>query len=202
MSGSLPFRFDAADHTYTALDTGEQLPHITGLLERAGWIDDEWYTEESRARGTAVHAWTAEYDLGALGTAEDVRTAPETGGDVRGYLLSHVAAVELVWPVFETVEVPLVHPRYRFGGRPDRTGFCFHIRGVIEGKSGAPTKAHAVQTALQAILAAEGSDLPADWWGRFALYWKPNGKFKLIEHTRRQDFDEAYRILKEFATWP
>ena len=54
----VPFRFDAIRHSYTELATGEERPHITGMLERTGWVDEEWFTEESSERGTAVHSLT------------------------------------------------------------------------------------------------------------------------------------------------
>ena len=60
---SVPFRFDALNHEYIALDTGEMLPHITGMLETAGLVDDLWFTEESSECGTCVHSLTAQYDL-------------------------------------------------------------------------------------------------------------------------------------------
>src|SRR5574341_1863405 len=50
-TSELPFRFDALNHEYLSVATGEVFPHITGMLEQTGWIDDRWYTEESSDRG-------------------------------------------------------------------------------------------------------------------------------------------------------
>lgn len=185
----MPFRFDAGRHAYVALDAGEELPHITGMLQATGWIDDRWYTEESSARGTAVHALTAAFDLGALDPVAC------TSG-YKGYLLGHVKAMSIVRPEWRHVEEPLVHPFHRFGGRPDRVGTIYGALGVLEGKSGDPEKSHQVQTALQAILIAPELGLAPAALVRYALYWKPNGRFKLEEHVRRQDFDEAWRVIK------
>lgn len=183
----MPFRFDAADHSYW-LD-GEQVPSITQMLERCGWVDSSWYTEESAARGTAVHDLTAAYDLGAL----DSETC---ASPFCGFLLAHVAAVQILRPTFLAVEEPYVNTAYRFGGRPDRRVLLSEISGVWEEKTGAPEKSHAVQTALQCILVEDRALIPSEYLGRWALYLKPNGKWRLQEHTRRQDFDEARRILK------
>ena len=192
MLDSLPFRFESATHTYTALDTGEELPHITSLLQRSGWVDDTFYTEESCERGIEVHRLTAAFDLGAL----DVEACDSP---YRPYLLSHVKAMQIIRPEILAVEEALVHPTLRFAGRPDREVVIYGLRGVLEGKSGVPERSHQIQTALQAILVSVEAHMPADALARFAMYWKGNGTFRLLEHTDRRDFDEAYRILREYT---
>lgn len=184
------FRFNADAHEYIDLASGEVLPHITGMLERAGWIDDRWYTEESSARGTAVHRLTADYDLGAL----DVASCESI---FRAYLLGHVKCMSILKPKVLAVEEPMAHRTLRFGGRPDRDVITFGARGTLEIKSGGPERGHQIQTALQAILIADEAGLPPESLTRHALYLKPNGKFKLEEHKNRKDFDEAYRVIRE-----
>lgn len=184
-----PFRFDPFNHEYIDVETGELIPHITGMLEATGLIDDRWYSEESSDRGTAVHRLTHDYDLGALDVASCV-------SEHRGYLLGHVAAMQVIPHAWDDVEVPRVHPQLRFGGRPDRNGVIYQAKGVLEVKSGGPEKSHAIQTAMQAILVAPIYGLPPEMLLRFALYLKPNGKFKLEEHKRKADFDEARRIIR------
>ena len=189
---AIPFRFDADRHEYTEVGTGSTIPHITGLLQASGWVDDRWMTEESCVRGTAVHELTARFDLGMLDPATCVSVH-------RGYLLAHVKAMGIMKPDILSVEEPSVHPTWRFGGRPDREVIAWGLRGVLEGKSGVPAKSHMVQTALQAILVSGKAQLPPEAEARFALYWKANGKFVLEEHKDRRDFDEAYRILRRYA---
>ena len=92
----LKWRFEAWEHRYIDAVTGEEYPHITELLERTGWVDDTWFTEESCERGTQAHRLTADYDLGALDVASCVSA-------YREYLLSHVAAVALMQPEFLAV---------------------------------------------------------------------------------------------------
>lgn len=183
------FRFDAMNHEYVDLDTGAVLPHITGMLERAGLVDDTWYTEESSARGTAVHRLTADFDLGAVDVASCVSR-------YRGYLLGHVKAMSILQPEILSVEEPIVHPVYKFGGRPDRDLVLRRIRGVWEIKSGVEAKSHQVQTALQAILVAVDAGIPPEGLQRNCCYLKDKGKFKVIEHRDRRDFDEANRIIR------
>lgn len=183
------FRFDAATHTY--YENGEVRPHITGMLQAAGWIDSRWYTEESCDRGTQVHSLTADYDLGALDVVSCVSR-------YRGYLLSHVAAMGVVKPDILAVEEPAISP-LGFGGRPDRVIRAWGMLAILEGKSGGPEKAHSVQTALQSILVAPSYHLPPEALSRLCLYWKPTGKYKLEEHTDPRDFGEAYRIIAAYA---
>lgn len=186
------FRFDPAAHEYTD-DVGRVLPHITGMLERCGWIDSTWYTEESSVRGQAVHRLTADYDLQALDVASCVSR-------YRPWLLAHVAAMGVLRPTWDAVEAPAVHPTFRFGGRPDRVGRVFNAHTILDLKSNDKVwnieKATPIQTALQAILCSATRPLPAEAWTRYALYLRPNGKYRLKEHTEtRKDFDEAYRII-------
>lgn len=187
------FAFDTSRHEYVDLDAGEVLPHITGMLEQAGLIDDRWYTEESCERGHVVHRLTADYDLGAI---EDVTSVVSS---FKPYLEAHVKAMTILRPKWAHVEEPLVSSRYRFGGRPDRAGLVYEAHSVLEVKSGGPERAHAIQLALQAILVGEELKLPPESINRYALYLKPSGKFKLEQLVDPADFDEARRIIARMA---
>lgn len=189
MLRAMPFRFDAGPHVYRSLDTGRQIPNITSMLERTGWIDDTWFTEESSDRGSCVHQLTADYDLGAL---DPVRCV----SPFRGYLLAHVKAMQALEHTWESIEEPAVHPAYPFGGRPDRIGRFVGLKTVLEIKSGAKTRAHQIQTALQAILVSWDGGLPGEHYQRLAEYLRPDGKFSLELHKDRRDFTEARRVLK------
>jgi hypothetical protein len=185
----LPFRFDAIDHLYLDLHTEQEIPHITGMLQRTGWVDDLWMTEDGRERGQQVHRLTADYDLGALEPSTCVSR-------YRPYLLGHVKAMSIIRPTWHHVEEPLVSTRYRFGGRPDRVGVLYGGAGVLEVKSGAFSRANQIQTALQAILVSDELGIPPELLLRFSLYLTQAGKFKLDANDDRRDFDEAYRIIK------
>lgn len=191
---SVRFRFDAATHTYIDGATGEELPYISQMLDKAGLVDDLWMTVESRERGTCVHKLTADYDLGAM----DVESCVSIH---RGYLLGHAAAMAVLKPEILKVEVPMVHSVYRFGGRPDRIVRLFGVRGTLEIKSAVEAKSHRIQTALQAILDAEDAGMAPEDIGRWVLYLKPDGKYKLRDHNRdayekARDFNEARRIIR------
>lgn len=182
------FRFDANNHEYIV--DGAVIPHITGMLEATGWIDDRWYTEESCERGGCVHRLTADYDLGAL----DVESCISK---YRGWLLGHVTAMQILQPRFTHIEEPLVSDREGlYGGRPDRAGLLMGASGVLEVKSGGIEKGHPIQTALQAILVAPEMGLPPESLLRYALYLRDNGRFHLEPHDKRGDFDKARDVIR------
>lgn len=185
----VPFRFDPVAHAYTI--EGVRVPSITQLLKRAGLVDDTWYTDDARDRGTRVHDLTAAYDLGGL-ALEDVVGFEEHAA----YLQHYVEFVKMVRPEWGYVEVPFVHEAHRFGGRPDRVGRVFAMASVVEIKSGAPEKAHAVQTALQAILVAPLLTLPPELIQRYVVYLTPE-KFKVEHYHSNRDLDRARKVLRE-----
>jgi hypothetical protein len=189
---AVPFRFNGGNvHEYIALDTGEELPHVTGMLEATGWVDSTWMTEASCERGRAVHALASDYDLGAI---EDVT---QVDSRYAAYLHAHAQAMRIIQPVILAVEEPLVHPTFRFAGRIDRHAITYGLQSVIEIKSGAPLKGHPIQLALQAFLLEPTVNVPADAIARFALYLKPTGRFRLERFDKRTDVDKARRIIKQ-----
>lgn len=181
------FHFDHAEHIYTV--AGKVIPNVTGMLQKTGWVDPTYYTDAVRERGRAVHQLTAEYDLGALDVSRLV-------SKYRGWVLAHVGAMQALKPTWEAIEEPEVHPTYRFGSRPDRVGKIFKVRTVVDEKSGLKDKAHQIQTALQAICVAWRYNLAPESMARAALYIRDTGRFERVPHTKRADFDEAYRIIK------
>lgn len=183
------FHFDADKHEYTG-SAGDVLPHVTGMLEASGWIDDRWWKEEHSIRGQAVHKLTADFDLGAL----DPKSCTS---HYKGWLLGHVKCMGIVRPEVIDVEVPRVHPTLRFGGRPDRILRVYRQLAIWEIKSGAKDKSHQIQTALQAILASADYGLPPDAWMRYCEYVQANGKFKVEPNDNPADFAEAYKVIKD-----
>lgn len=186
---SAVFRFDARTHEYIDPANGEQFPHITGMLEDAGEIDSEWFTEDSRIRGQAVHKLTADYDLGALDVASCVSR-------YRGWLLAHVYVMDVMRPDVLEVEQPRVHPAFRYGGQPDRVWRLEGRLAIPEIKTGDYEESHLVQTALQAILVAPAFGIPPELFERYGIYLKATGRAKVERFEDPRDFDKARRIIK------
>lgn len=181
------FRFDKSEHRYF-LD-GVEIPHITTMLSDCGYIDETYFNEEGRDRGTMVHALTADYDLGALPNPAALECV------WKGFVLGHVAAMRAVKPIWRHVETALVSPTYRFGGRPDRVGKVWGAWAVVDIKTGARHAATPIQTALQALLVAPELHLPATAIVRYELDLKESGRWQLYEHVNRRDFDKAYEVI-------
>lgn len=187
---SRPFLYDEATHTYR--DAYGVIPSITQLLALSGWVDDRWYTVEARERGSAVHALTAEIDLGA-------QLVDDVGGALRGYVLAHVAAMQVLKADLEHVEIAAVHPTIRLAGRPDRVGRFWGQRGVLDEKSGQPHKSHKIQTAMQAILAEPTLGVPPEHQIRLSVYLKASGKYAVDQWTDPGDIVEARRIIRRYC---
>ena len=191
------FRYDDDRHEYFALDTGELLPHITGILEAAGRIDTRWYTRASRERGTRVHNWTMDIDFKILPSLDEVED------DLRPYLSAYKLFAAIERPVMLAIEVPAVHSVFRFGGRIDRQVRMRKRIGLLEIKTGGTERWHMLQTALQAMLQSEETGIPAETLGRWVVYLRKLGKtnsrgrFALEEHRDPADFAEARQILDE-----
>lgn len=186
---SAVFRFDSRRHEYIDPANGEQFPHITGMLEDAGEVDSEWFTEDSRIRGSAVHRMTADFDLGAL----DLETCVSR---YKGWLLAHVYVMSVMRPDVLEVETPRVHPTFRYGGQPDRVWRYDGRLAIPEIKTGDYEESHLVQTALQAILVAPAYGIPPELFERYGVYLKESGRGKVERFDDPRDFDKARRIIK------
>jgi hypothetical protein len=184
------FRFDAKSHTYTV--GGKRVLSITQLLTVSGEVNEEFFTDEGSARGTAVHKLTANFDMGAIDLA--------TGGGVyRPYLLAYADALALIPHRWTAIEEPFVHRGYRFAGTPDRVGIVRGAASVFEIKSGGFSKSHQVQTALQAILVSDRLQLPPEMIQRYVLYVTPKGRGKVEINDKASDFSKARSILQRFC---
>ncbi len=190
------FRFDPSVHAYIDVTTGAEYPHITSLLKQAGLVDDTWFTPESRERGSVIHRWSTEYDLGAV-SREDILLVDEP--KYKGWFAAHVSAMDVIQPTWKHIEEPFVHEDFHYGGRPDRAGFVHGAISVLEIKSGAPEDAHPIQLALQAMLVESVVGLPADTIQRYGLYLKGNGRWKLEHYVNRRDFGKAREIVRRFC---
>ena len=185
-------RFDKADHEYFINDV--KVPHITGMLEATGWIDDTWWTEESCERGTMVHRLAADYDLGAIPDPRSVECI------YKGWFLAYVALMRVVRPQWKDIETALFDLVRRWGGRPDRVGKLWGAWAVVDLKTGQPSPATPIQLALQAILAAPEVGLPPTAMLRYEVRLRATGKGTLIEHRDPNDFQKAYEVIGKCCT--
>lgn len=166
------FTFDEAGHEYRL--RGRVLPSITQTLKATGWINEEYYDEQGRQRGIAVHAacqYLIEGDLDWLSLAS------EHVGYVNGFqrFLNETGFKALV------VEEKLYSEVYWFAGRPDLFGGLGAERAVIDIKTGGTGLWTALQTAGQAVLLRER--LPVlEPIARYALKLTQEGNYSLEPH--------------------
>lgn len=168
--------FDEALHRYTV--GGMVVPGITQVLKLTGFVDDSWFTQESRDRGTATHraCWfLAEGDL--------------DWGTVGPEILPRVKAFERFLaeykPELIAAELPLHSPTYGFAGTPD---FVFRLGGgpaLIEVKTGRAGLAAKLQTAAQKVLVEEQLGLKAVT--RFAFELTADGQYRFVPHNEYGD---------------
>lgn len=108
-----PVEFTEEGHIYI-LD-GVILPSVTGILKAEGFVDDRFFDEYSRERGSIVHLATHYDDLGELDE-----------GSLDPVIVPYVEA----WRRFKREsgfvvcqsEIPMANLTYRFAGKPDAVG--------------------------------------------------------------------------------
>jgi|ERR1051325_11029741 hypothetical protein len=124
---------------------GDQLvPSVTEILKGAGLVDDRWFTEQGRWRGSVVHLACWYDDQGDL----DEQSINEE-------VMAHVRA----WRKFRaetgftptSIEEPIFNELMSYAGTPDRVGGLGDGRPcVADLKSGASSKTTRYQTVAYA----------------------------------------------------
>lgn len=163
--------FDKERHVYSV--NGRVLPSVTGILKAEGFIDDTWFTEDARLRGTYVHLACHLYDMGTLDENElDPALRPYLNGYIRFKADTGFEVVES--------EVPRYHEQYLFAGTPDKIGVMAKADTLIDLKSGLVSPWTALQTAAYELTL----DRPMK---RFGVQLTDDGKYKMIPFQDRTD---------------
>ena len=178
---------NVATHEYTA-PGGRKLPGVTAILERASLIDAQWFTEESRQRGTAIHLLTEYRDRGILDSDQPSWLKP--------YLQAYERFLREVKPQMLAIEERVSNEAYGFAGTLDRRLALNGVESILDIKSGVPQSWHPIQVSAYALC----FDRPLR---RFGLHLRDNGRYTLVEYTDRRDRDvflaalTLYRFLGE-----
>ena len=167
--------FDALDHSYKV--DGESLPSVTGILERTGFIDKDWFTAYSATRGTYTHRACYLYEAGTLDEAE-------LDPALVGYLNAYKRFLQETHWTSEVMEKPDYHQVLRYAGTPDRVGLMPGRKSILDIKTGVPSEWHRFQTAGYSMILD-----PIDYnrFARFSLYLKSDGSYKLARYDDRND---------------
>lgn len=188
--------FDPDLHEYRE-DDGTPIPSVTQVLKAAGVIDDRWYTAEARDKGSAVHKLCERY---AQGERQDkhgraLADLPYVNAFARW------VADYCVWAI--ATECRVYH---KVNGKPYAGTFDLLAeigrRGVlVDIKTGAPAKWHAVQLAAYAM--ARPADKAGKVKDRFinpdriaVLYLRADGEYRYCPIPGSR-FVEAIREWKE-----
>lgn len=166
----MSFTFDHVTHVYD-LD-GRILESVTAVLGMAGMVDSRHFSEESRIRGTYVHAATELIDRGTLDWSDlDPVLVP--------YCEAYQAFVEDKRPEIILSEKPLYHAQHLYAGTLDRLVRMDGAVALIDIKSGVPSPATAIQVAAYRELVKVNEDIiPTKC---FSLHLRDDGAYRLIE---------------------
>jgi hypothetical protein len=174
-------RLEPVKHIYTV--DGEVKPSVSEILLGTGIVDPQWFTENGRWRGSAVHqaAWfDDENDL-------DETSVVDTEAFTRKEILGHVAG----WRKFRrdtgftprAIEKAVCNLTLGYAGTPDRDGWLANgFPCLPDLKSGASSHA----TRFQTLAYAACYDKPR-LFTRMEVRTKPNGDYTLKVWTP-QDF--------------
>jgi len=179
-------RYFDATHTYTVGDRA--IAHVTGVLKAAGVINDYWFTEIGRQRGSAVHMAAALLDQGRLdGSSVDPR--------IRGYLEGYLDFKARYRPDWTHVEEIVYSPTYNYAGRVDRAGY---LNGtdrlwVVDLKTGAPQRWVRLQLVAYAQALREET---GEHYARASLELKADGRFTLTPYD-----NEPHRYRYDLAAF-
>ncbi len=170
--------FDEESHTYRI--NGVVVPSVTQVLDGAGFIDKQWFTDEARQRGTYVAQATQFDDEGTL----DFEALDD---GLRGYVEA--------WRKFKReagftkilfIEQRVCDPELAYAGTLDRLLRWGHpsYPWVLDIKTGAKAAWHCLQTAAYA------GCLPgvASGYRRGSVILKEDGTYKFIKHSDWNDW--------------
>lgn len=166
---------------------GEKLTRVTEVMVSAGLVSTDFFTEEGKMRGSAVHL------------ACDFLVRKNLDWDsVHEKCFGYVKAAEkflsagIFLPIVELCDVRDFHPQYLYTGKPDWFGVLNGYHAIVEIKTG-DSKTANLQTAAYAEMPLFKKYNPK----RYVLELKKDGKFKLNKCESINDFAIFIKCLLE-----
>lgn len=151
---------------------GRELVSVTRVLRVAGLYDDEWFTDESRDRGTRVHRACCRVDDGL----------PVIDPLAEPYLMAYARFKADMEPVWSHVESPVYDALLGYAGTMDRAGIVDGQLTVVDLKTGDIPPMVGPQTA-----AYRRCLLTPHEYQRAALQLRPDGRYRFERLTDRSD---------------
>jgi len=173
--------FDPSNHTYTF--DNKRVPSVSAILLEGGFINTQFYTEEGRTRGSAVHKAIEIHCRGA-----HCFQSPA----IDSYMSAFKNFEKDCDWVSEIVEKPMGCPQY--AGTPDLIGLFQGQKTIIDIKTSATlSPSYALQLSAYeklyrlSIPDVVFSDMPSMAIKRFVLQLTDGGKYILTEYRERSD---------------
>jgi hypothetical protein len=184
-TASASIRLDSA-HRY--FEGERELLGCTRMLTDAGYIDKTWFTDEACIRGSYVHeaVW-----LDLAGDLDEETLDPRLLGYVgaaRAFRLDAKAVILLA-------EEPLADLTLGIGGKPDLVGYCFGKPAIVDWKSGASARWHALQNEIYKHLVRVNAVLPEPLIDSYAVYLHETGRYTLGPKSTRRDQQVAQAVI-------
>jgi hypothetical protein len=184
------------DHVYSV--KGERVPGVTSVLAAERLIDARFFTEESRHRGTAVHAAVEQDERQIL---DEAFLDPRILGYLEGWRAFvrdktyKTATLPILGDLAFLAEVRMLSKVLGVAGTADGIGTMKGITGLtlVDVKSGVPSPATSLQTAAYAALFHEltGQIIAA----RYAVEVRANGTYRLHRYQDMSDIHVFKSIL-------
>ena len=178
------FSFREEDHTYWL--SGLRLESVTEILEGSRIADYRFSNEEAMTRGSFVHTATEFIDRGSL----DWSALDDT---LRPYCEAYQRFIEDKRPEILLSEKAMYHPTLLFAGTPDRVMRMDDSIILPDLKSGAPSRATAVQVSAYRELVSVSEGITCR--KLFSLHLKNNGKYQLSEPISLMDAKRYYNVF-------
>jgi len=184
--------FDPEFHRYYLDDGTTEIPGVTSILTRAGYIDDRFFTEEARDRGSAVHDLCERYSHGErldrkgreLRALEYVNAFSAWIRDTGAYAVKT-----------EGLVCGCINGRY-YGGKFDG---LYEIAGeivLIDIKTGAKAKWHGAQLAAYSMAKDATTGEKINPRAMIDLYLRADGTYK-TNALNASELVEGVRVFRD-----
>jgi hypothetical protein len=188
MSASAKLVMDRETHVYKLGET--VLPSVTEILRGAGVVNDQWWTDDGRWRGSQVHLACWYDDQNDL-NEDDLDPA------LRGYVDAYRQFRADTGFVPTDIETPIYNDLLGYAGTPDRIGKISGNKLCLPDlKSGASSKVTRYQTVAYAAC------LPSPRkYVRMEIRLQKNGKYFLQVYEPKdfnRDFERWQAIVEVF----
>ena len=177
--------FEAERHEYRDAK-GVLVPSVTSILKAAGLVDDRYYTDFGRERGSAVHEATALYDRDDL---DEDSIDPR----IAGYLAAWRSFRVTSGFVPDSIEQIVYHQTHRYAGTFDRTGRIGERKLIVDIKTGPMLPVTGLQLAAYQQCVVGLPD-------RIGVEIRADGTFRVTEFKDRLDW-QVFQSALAVAKW-